>query len=60
MAEPGTDTEQLDGRYAGVNLFWNATPSLRLGLSGQYTQVEHLDNIKPRNFRGMAQSVYVF
>jgi hypothetical protein len=54
------NTTVRTSRYADVNLFWDATPSLRLGLSGQYTQVEYLDNIKPRNFRGMAQSVYVF
>src|SRR6185503_18153377 len=29
-------------RYADVNVFWDATPAVRLGLSGQYTQVEYL------------------
>jgi hypothetical protein len=48
-------------RYVDANLFWDATPALRLGLSGQYTQVEYLDGInKPHNIRGMAQTVYVF
>ena len=48
-------------RYVDANLFWDATPALRLGISGQYTQVEYLDGInKPHNIRGMAQTVYVF
>jgi hypothetical protein len=48
-------------RYVDANLFWDATPALRLGISGQYTQVEYLDGInKPHNLRGMAQTVYVF
>ncbi len=48
-------------RYVDANLFWDATPALRLGISGQYTQVEYLDRInKPHNLRGMAQTVYVF
>ena len=47
-------------RYADANLFWDATPALRLGISGQYTQVEYLEGNKPHNIRGMAQTVYVF
>jgi hypothetical protein len=48
-------------RYLDANLFWDATPALRLGISGQYTQVEYLDRKnKPHNIRGMAQTVYVF
>jgi hypothetical protein len=47
-------------RYADVNLFWDATPAVRVGLSGQYTQVEYLDGSKPHNLRGMAQTVYQF
>jgi hypothetical protein len=47
-------------RYADVNLFWDATPAVRIGLSGQYTQVEYLDGAKPHNIRGMAQTVYQF
>jgi hypothetical protein len=48
-------------RYADVNLFWDATPAVRIGLSGQYTQVEYLDRKdKPHNLRGMAQTVYAF
>jgi hypothetical protein len=60
------DTELLGtiadtSRYVDANLFWDATPALRLGISGQYTQVEYLDGIgKPHNIRGMAQTVYVF
>jgi len=47
-------------RYADVNLFWDATPAVRLGLSGQYSYVEYLDGDKPHNLRGMAQALYAF
>ncbi len=47
-------------RYADVNLFWDATPAVRLGLSGQYTKVDYLDGDQPHNLRGMAQALYVF
>jgi hypothetical protein len=47
-------------RYGDVNLFWDATPAVRLGVSGQYTQVHYLDGNKPHNIRGMAQTVYQF
>ncbi len=47
-------------RYADLNLFWDATPAARIGLSGQYTQVEYLDGAKPHNIRGMVQTVYQF
>jgi hypothetical protein len=47
-------------RYVDANLFWDVTPALRLGISGQYTQVEYLDHNKPHNLRSMAQTVYVF
>jgi len=47
-------------RYADVNLFWDATPAVRIGLSGQYTQVTYLDRAKPHNIRSMVQTVYQF
>jgi len=47
-------------RYADLNLFWDVTPAVRIGLSGQYTEVEYLDGAKPHNIRGMAQTVYQF
>jgi hypothetical protein len=47
-------------RYVDANLFWDVTPALRVGLSGQYTQVEYMDHTKPHNIRGMGQTVYVF
>jgi hypothetical protein len=47
-------------RYADVNLFWDATPAVRFGLSAQYTQVHYLDGDQPHNLRGMGQAVYVF
>jgi hypothetical protein len=46
--------------YADVNLLWDATPAVRLGLSGQYTKVIYLDGNQPHNLRGMAQALYVF
>jgi len=50
--------------YADVNVFWDATPAVRLGLSGQYTTVKYLkyqlDENEPHNFRGMAQALYAF
>jgi hypothetical protein len=47
-------------RYADATLFWDATPAIRLGLSGQYTEVEYLDGDRPHNVRGMVQALYVF
>jgi hypothetical protein len=47
-------------RYADLNLFWDATPAVRIGLSGQYTRVEYLDGAKPHNIRSMVQTVYQF
>jgi hypothetical protein len=47
-------------RYADANLFWDATPAVRLGLSGQYTTVEYLDGDKPHNLRAMGQALYAF
>jgi len=47
-------------RYGDLNLFFDATPSVRVGLSGQYTQVHYLDGDQPHNLRAMGQAVYVF
>ena len=47
-------------RYADANVFWDATPSVRLGLSGQYTEVRYLDGNRPHNLRGTAQALFVF
>lgn len=46
--------------YADVNFMWDATPSIRLGLSGQYTQVIYLDRDAPHNLRVMGQALYTF
>jgi len=46
--------------YADANLFWDATPAVRFGLSGQYTQVKYLDGDKPHNLRGMGVALYSF
>jgi hypothetical protein len=72
----GADIELLGtiadtSRYADANLFWDATPAVRFGISGQYTQVYYLpqsqlagsaalEQDKPHNIRGMGQAVYVF
>ena len=50
------DTSQ----YADLNLFWDATPAIRFGLSGQYTRVVYLDKDKPHNLRAMLQALYAF
>jgi hypothetical protein len=47
-------------RYADVNVFFDVTPAVRFGLSGQYTEVVYLDGDEPHNLRGMAQALYVF
>jgi hypothetical protein len=47
-------------RYADVNVFFDATPSVRVGLSGQYTQVHYLDGDQPDNLRAMGQANYLF
>ncbi|MGC4065146.1 MAG: hypothetical protein QM784_10970 [Polyangiaceae bacterium] len=47
-------------RYADANLFFDATPAMRFGVSGQYSYVEYLDGNKPHNVRGMAQALYAF
>ena len=46
--------------YADLNLMWDATPAVRVGLSGQYTTVDYLDGDSPHNVRVMAQGLYVF
>jgi hypothetical protein len=47
-------------RYVDANLFWDATPAVRIGLSGQYTEVKYLDGSKPHNIRAMGQTLYQF
>ena len=72
----GADIELLGtiadtSRYADANLFFDATPAIRFGISGQYTEVEYLPQSQlappqnmtrdePHNLRGMGQAVYVF
>jgi hypothetical protein len=46
--------------YADLNFMWDATPSIRVGLSGQYTKVIYLDRDAPHNLRIMGQALYVF
>ena len=61
----GAEIELIDrvadtSKYADGNLFFDATPAIRFGISGQYTQVHYLDGDQPHNVRGMGQAVYVF
>ena len=45
---------------ADGSLIFDATPAVRFGLSGQYTQVTYLDGNKPHNVRGIFQALYTF
>jgi hypothetical protein len=71
----GTEIELLGtvadtSQYADANFFFDATPSIRFGISGQYTKVDYLganpncpvqeSGSTPHNIRGMGQAVYVF
>ncbi len=52
-------------RFADVNLFWDATPAVRFGISGAYSQSEYLPTAqdaaqKPHNLRGMLLALYQF
>jgi hypothetical protein len=46
--------------YADLNFMWDATPTIRVGLSGQYTKVIYLDRDAPHNVRIMGQALYAF
>lgn len=66
----GTEIELLGHtadtlRFADANLFWDATPAVRFGVSGAYTQTEYLPTRvdpqqKPHNLRGMFLALYQF
>jgi hypothetical protein len=66
----GTEIELLgsiaDKSLSGdASLFFDATPAIRFGISGQYTQVRYLRNSaspeqEPYNIRGIAQALYTF
>ena len=62
----GTEIELLGrvadtSQYADLNVFWDVTPAVRVGLSGQYTRVKYLlDEDKPHNVRVMSQALYAF
>jgi hypothetical protein len=47
-------------RLFDASLYWYATPSVRLGIGGVYTQVTYLDGEKPHNLRGTGQVLYYF
>ena len=60
-AEVGLLVKVADAsRYVDANLFWDATATVRFGISGQYSKVEYLDGNKPHNLRAMAQALYAF
>jgi hypothetical protein len=47
--------------YADATLYWDATPSVRLGLQGAYTKVKYiLDSDQPHNIRGLGLAQYAF
>ncbi len=46
--------------YYDINLFWDATPAVRVGASLQYTTVEYIDGEKPHNLREMLQVLYAW
>ena len=46
--------------YGEGTLLWDATPSVRFGISGQYMRVRYLDGNEPHNIRGIGQALYVF
>ncbi len=47
-------------RYVDANLFFDATPALRFGISGSYMVVKYIDGDEPHNWRGRAQAMYFF
>ena len=46
--------------YYDANLFWDATPAVRIGASVQYTTMEYVDGQKPHNVREMLQLLYAW
>ena len=46
--------------YYDMNLFWDATPAVRIGASVQYTTMEYIDGQKPHNYREMLQVLYAW
>ena len=68
---PGGGTEiELLGTVADRTMFgeatllWDATPAVRFGLSGQYTQVRYLPRSERatsrHNIRALGQALYIF
>jgi hypothetical protein len=47
-------------QYADLNLMWDVTPAVRVGISGQYSKVDYLDGDAPHNVRVMGQALYAF
>jgi len=46
--------------YGDATLYWDATPNVRFGLMGAYTQVKYLDGNNPHNIRGFGLAQYAF
>lgn len=47
-------------RRADFDVFWNATPEVRLGLGGSFTEMEYLDGERPHNWRARLVGNYYF
>jgi hypothetical protein len=47
-------------QYVDANIFYDATPAVRLGVAGAYTTVAYLDGDQPENIRARFQAMYFF
>lgn len=47
-------------RYADLNLFFDLTSRVRLGVAGSYAKVEYIDGDEPDNYRARAQGMFFF
>jgi hypothetical protein len=47
-------------RLIDFDVFWNATPEVRLGIGGAFSEVEYVDGERPHNWRARALANYYF
>jgi hypothetical protein len=47
-------------RRFDLDVYFNVTPEVRLGMGGSYTQVEYIDGERPDNLRARALANYYF
>src|SRR5690606_3206172 len=47
-------------RYVDLNLFFDLTSRVRLGVAGSYAKVEYIDGDEPDNYRARAQGMFFF